>query len=599
MAGQDLLTIVWGETRGLAAPGAPNTLSRLYAVVAAMAVEAQKRRLDGRMRHSPPPAVGSEDEAPYKQMSAVVNQVDAGTWDGDALPRRAVIWEALESGIARYDNTLPKSAAWILEPGVSATHLYRSGQGPRQRVYGLFESATDDAAVNEMPLISGSTGTGVVKADRVPAGNWLAWLIGLGGVALLIVGGVAAEFAGSSLHDARLSLTTSDPARRADLIHQVANTCIEYHTQFPAQPQVEFCKALVGQNYALPKADDKGLISWDAGAVVAVIDAAKSCDGSGGKVPGAAHPDCAMLWDAALTLTQGGAIFADKDQRLKEGKSAFNRFLAATSALLTARSNDAGTVSVLAPVVAILLGITGLMIGLGLGTKGRVAGIWIDGRNRVSLARGQVTLWTIVALGGYAAMALFNVGALGLEGLLGDEPVSAFPTIPAAIASALGIAVSSTMLSALILGIKTNATANQQANGFDAAATPSFAARGATFFGSGTTGIDTKPDASQASITDIFMGEEDANADTVDVSRLQNVVITLTLVLGYLATLVVAVSRILPERLFVHPMEPYFPSLPTIGAAAAALLFVSHATYLVAKSHDTPPAKPGDGQTPH
>jgi hypothetical protein len=93
-----------------------------------------------------------------------------------------------------------------------------------------------------------------------------------------------------------------------------------------------------------------------------------------------------------------------------------------------------------------ILGIAGLAIALGLGTKGRVTGIWIDERNRVSLARAQVSLWTIVALGGFAATALYNVGIAGSV---------AFPQIPAAIAAALGIAFASPMISALILNSKT------------------------------------------------------------------------------------------------------------------------------------------------
>ena len=89
----------------------------------------------------------------------------------------------------------------------------------------------------------------------------------------------------------------------------------------------------------------------------------------------------------------------------------------------------AGIAKILFVVFLIFAAVTGVAIALGLGTKGRVDGIWIDERNRVSLARAQVTLWTIVALGGFATIALFNVGLGG--------PV-AFPVIPGSIAAALG-----------------------------------------------------------------------------------------------------------------------------------------------------------------
>jgi hypothetical protein len=120
-------------------------------------------------------------------------------------------------------------------------------------------------------------------------------------------------------------------------------------------------------------------------------------------------------------------------------------FLDGLVSSIMGRHNVPGTRSIIVQLLALTLGIAGLAIALGLGTKGRIAGIWIDERNRVSLARAQVTLWTIVALSGFAAIALFNVGLGG---------PTAFPQIPASIAAALGIAFSSPMISALIPNTK-------------------------------------------------------------------------------------------------------------------------------------------------
>jgi hypothetical protein len=577
MADQDdLLAIVWGETRFLKARETLQvTQDRLSAVVTAMAMEAQKRGLAARMLHWPAPAVGTDDDQPYRDTSAVVEKVATGKWDGSGLPKRAVIWETLESGLPRADSALPESAHWILGQGITAAHFYTAGTGARQRIYGLFE---DTAAASEgMPLVSAVSGTGTVRQAATRFNATLAKVIGIAGILLLIVGGLVAEFSGSTLLDARGLLDTRDPQQRSGLVWQTADTCIAHHAQFPTEAPIDFCVKLVTDKYVVPKANAAGTIPWPEGGPAGVITAAKACVA---KKP-ADDLGCAVLWEAALTQAQSG-------------KSSFHRFLAKTSALLTARANDPGTVSILVPMVGIILGITALMVGLGLGTKGRVTGIWIDGRNRVSLARAQVTLWTIVVLSGYAAMAMFNVGVLGRYVMpAGDISISIFPKIPGAIASALGIAATSTMLSGLIKGFKSDAT-------FDVAATSSFATRGATFFGAGTTGLDTKRDPSQASIADLFMGEEDANADTVDVSRLQNVVITITLVLGYLAALVVAVSRIEPGPLFATPSKPYFESLPDLGVAAASLLFVSHATYLVTKAYDNKSdAKPDEVKKPN
>ena len=50
--------------------------------------------------------------------------------------------------------------------------------------------------------------------------------------------------------------------------------------------------------------------------------------------------------------------------------------------------------------------ITCLLIGLGLGANDKWYGVLIDSRNRTSLSRLQMTLWTIMAISAFLAMAL-------------------------------------------------------------------------------------------------------------------------------------------------------------------------------------------------
>lgn len=114
--------------------------------------------------------------------------------------------------------------------------------------------------------------------------------------------------------------------------------------------------------------------------------------------------------------------------------------------------------------------------------------------------------------------------------------------------------------------------------------------RGVPFLGAESQGLDMRASPLMASITDIFMGEEKPNADIVDVSRLQNVVITVTLVLGFFSTLV-AETMIAGNKL-LGAKAAIFPSLPDMGPSFAALLLVSHATYLVAKAHDVQGPRP-------
>lgn len=255
-------------------------------------------------------------------------------------------------------------------------------------------------------------------------------------------------------------------------------------------------------------------------------------------------------------------------------------FLNNSVAMLFGAKLVAGTRSILLQLFLTTIGIAGLAIALGLGTKGRVAGIWVDERNRVSLARAQVTLWTIVALGGFATIALFNVG-LG-------APV-AFPQIPASIAAALGIAFAAPMISALIL--KTKGLEDVTTVGGSARDAKDLAGRG-DFLTAPPSGLETRADPTLASIADVFMGEKVTDAGNVDISRLQNVVLTVTLVLGYFAMLTGQLRAISPDSILSG-----LDHLPDPGAAFTAVLLVSHATYLGTKAYTT--AGPASGDKPY
>jgi hypothetical protein len=226
------------------------------------------------------------------------------------------------------------------------------------------------------------------------------------------------------------------------------------------------------------------------------------------------------------------------------------------------------TGSVIVPLLAMTLGIAGLAIALGLGTKGRITGIWIDERNRVSLARAQVTLWTIVALGGFATIALYNVGLA--------VPVP-FPQIPLSITAALGIAFASPMLSALILDKQTFADPKSPLRLITSIGPMSSKATDlrdrevqADDFK-----VETRALPSEASLVDLFVGEHVADSGQIDISRLQNVVLTITLVLGYFAMLLRQLGGI--------PPESGLSSLPDPGASFTSVLLVSHVTYLGTK----------------
>jgi hypothetical protein len=378
-------------------------------------------------------------------------------------------------------------------------------------------------------------------------------------------------WSGRSMSGARSILVAGNPAVQYSLLVNVATICAADYEAFPTG-QAAICSKVLKDN-KVPGTDATGKVAWpNPSNAASILEDAKTCPRDPAK------DGCYTIWRAAVQLDQErtwkGNLFGVLDK---------------TSAYLTGTDPSAGSTSILIPFLLLVIGIAGLIIGLGLGTKQRVAGVWIDTRNRVSLARAQVTLWTAVVLAGYAAFAMFNIGFAGIVSSAADmAKFAAFPSMPASIAAALGIAAVSPMISALILPTKDAAEKGGIRIG---AANGDLRRRGAPFFGAESEGLDKRPSPRVASIGDIFMGEEKANADTVDVSRLQNVVITVTLVLGFFSYLIEMMSGINATTL-LGARGAVFTTLPELGTTFTSLLLASHATYLVAKAHDAQTPRP-------
>ena len=569
MADRDVLQRVWGETSDVNPKDATDaTRARLHAVVAKLAALAKKRGLESGLRYRSPPFVGSAEEPRYNMMKATVDAVEQDKWSGTALPARAALWEVTVTGTPRVENDkpLPQGISWIRDDGVASGGDFVVGDGLDGRVFRLFES--DKVPPEDMlPFVSAVTGSGLPTPETTSVHKKLAWGIGILAIVIFVAGGAMSAWSGRSMSGARNILNTSTPALQQALLSNVATICAEDYLSFPIGNQSAACNKVLKSN-SLPEKDAKTgqFIYPNPAEAASVLADAKAC-------PSQPTTDgCNTIWRAAVKT--------DQDQTWKG--SLFG-FLHKFSAYLTGTDPAAGSTTILVPFLFLLIGIAGLVIALGLGTKKRVAGVWIDTRNRVSLARAQVTLWTAVALAGYAALALFNIGFAGIVSSAADmAKFAAFPVMPASIAAALGIAAASPMISALILPTKDA----PEKSGIAIRGEEDLRIRGMPFFGAESEGLQKRASPRLASIADIFMGEEKANADTVDVSRLQNVVITVMLVLGFFSYLVAMTSSINAATM-LSARGPIFTSLPELGATFTSLLLVSHATYLVAKAHDS------------
>jgi hypothetical protein len=217
----------------------------------------------------------------------------------------------------------------------------------------------------------------------------------------------------------------------------------------------------------------------------------------------------------------------------------------------------------------------GVLMAFGLAVNGNIFGVAISSYNDYSLSKTQMALWTIVVLA-----ALLTTAKLNLLGYFGPMPthlvngvlVPLGPleiAIPGELLAAMGIAAFSTAAVPSILALK----AGQNSGDEEAASAQQNQAKmsGGDPNNVAVTGRAVgHTDSKQASWLDIVTGDETANAGKVDLSKVQQLLVTLLLLGTYIAMVV---------RMF-GTASTGFNSLPPLGEQFVALLAISHAGYL-------------------
>ena len=239
-------------------------------------------------------------------------------------------------------------------------------------------------------------------------------------------------------------------------------------------------------------------------------------------------------------------------------------------------ASDSGEMSLGLPMAGMMAVVTLFVIAIGLGLKQHPLGVWINAQNRMSLARAQVSLWTLVILGGYGVLALFNVAFVGVDA------ENVFPSMDAALFLALGISFASPMASKLILNQKERGLALSPADG-------AFSKGGDVSRFTGLVAPSTLlryPSPLYATVMDFFTGEEEGNKGEIDISRVQNVIITMILVVAYGGFLFARVRNLPVADVFlaIDGAKPLFPSMPDVDTSFNALLGISHSAYLISKA---------------
>jgi hypothetical protein len=202
--------------------------------------------------------------------------------------------------------------------------------------------------------------------------------------------------------------------------------------------------------------------------------------------------------------------------------------------------------------LCVLLSLVIVCVIVGSLANGRLIGIFVDERNRISLARFQWVLWFLVLFSSYFTGSVWDISHEG-----GD-----MPTIEPDLFGLIGISSGTAVVSNLIVDSKKNEAPVQAG----AANDPTLAGK-----------IDVNVAATDAGWADLYLGEEEGNRTSIDASRLQKLIATILLVIVY-------------SRLVWHGLSPDTIdgggsfTMPVIGTSFLTLLGASHAAYLAYKA---------------
>jgi hypothetical protein len=202
---------------------------------------------------------------------------------------------------------------------------------------------------------------------------------------------------------------------------------------------------------------------------------------------------------------------------------------------------------------ALLLVVLAVVVGRLVKPPVGLLGILIDGRGRFSLTHLQIALWTLVVL---SLISGVFWGRL-IDGV--NDPLGF--SIPDEVLGLMGIAVGSTLATTAIKSTKDTTSGERIA----ASGTPVAAVVDPPRFGQ------------------IFLQEEGTFADrVVDIAKFQNFVITIVLVVAYIALSIDAIDA--------AKTAAGLKALPTFSGTFLTLLGISHGGYVIGKI----PPRPGE-----
>ncbi|MBF0480440.1 MAG: hypothetical protein HQK81_02445 [Desulfovibrionaceae bacterium] len=209
-----------------------------------------------------------------------------------------------------------------------------------------------------------------------------------------------------------------------------------------------------------------------------------------------------------------------------------------------------------------------LALSIGYALSGRAAGIFIDSRNRISLSRFQLVLWTVLV-----AAAVWTTFAWNVAETSGHMPGDF--TLPSQLYLALGISgFTGVVATPFLLGDKRAQTPdNAQFTQKIDALTDAGQVKGAV---KNVGAVVTRDAAANAEWSDLFKGDEIGNFFSADIGKLQNFLFTIIVLASYAGALYYQFDTIksLAE----------ITAFPEFSATLTGFLAISHAAYLGGKA---------------
>ena len=214
-------------------------------------------------------------------------------------------------------------------------------------------------------------------------------------------------------------------------------------------------------------------------------------------------------------------------------------------------------------VIMVLLGACCVVIGLG--TTGLWRGLLIDSRNRMSLSRLQLLLWTVLVLSAFLTVAMFNIREDPMADPLNIE-------VPAQVWGLLGISTTSFVTAATIKSQKKNLEVTKEAKDKTTAALEKVG-ENSNKLADPQGALVAYEQPENASVSDLFKGDKVISAAYFDLGKVQVFLFTLIVVFAYAAE----VGAMLYSMRIIS-------ALPELSTGIVALLGISHAGYLTAKA---------------